>query len=312
MLDRTTPRHRRLAVTILFTVLFISSFAGESVAHPLGNFTVNHFARIDVGFERIGLRYVLDMAEIPAFQELRAADVDGDGSTSSAELEAYLERMAGKYVDGLALSVDGTRIPLKLTTKKIMTPAGAGDLLTLRVECDYEGTPPAVGASGTHRLRFENTNHRERTGWREIVVHSASGTAVFDSSAYGNGVTDEIKAYPEDMLAAPLDERVAELSFARGAAPAGTSALLTRGGRPAGGSRDRLAELIAAPEVTPAVALLGLFIATALGTLHAFSPGHGKTVVGAYLVGSRGTPRHAAFLGLTVTITHTLGVFALG
>ena len=46
--------------------------------------------------------------------------------------------------------------------------------------------------------------------------------------------------------------------------------------------------------------------------MHALSPGHGKTIVGAYLIGSRGTPRHALFLGLTVTITHTLGVFALG
>jgi nickel/cobalt transporter (NicO) family protein len=46
--------------------------------------------------------------------------------------------------------------------------------------------------------------------------------------------------------------------------------------------------------------------------VHALSPGHGKTVVGAYLVGSRGTPRHALFLGLTVTITHTAGVIALG
>jgi ABC-type nickel/cobalt efflux system permease component RcnA len=46
--------------------------------------------------------------------------------------------------------------------------------------------------------------------------------------------------------------------------------------------------------------------------MHALSPGHGKTVVGAYLVGARGTPRHALFLGLTVTIVHTAGVFALG
>ena len=49
-----------------------------------------------------------------------------------------------------------------------------------------------------------------------------------------------------------------------------------------------------------------------MGAVHALSPGHGKTIVGAYLIGSRGTPRHALFLGLTVTITHTLGVFALG
>jgi len=135
-------------------VLFAGSFAGESAAHPLGNFTVNHYTRLDVGFERIGLRYVVDMAEIPAFQELRAADVDGDGSTSGAELEAYLGRMAGKYVDGLALSIDGTRIPLKLTTKKVTTPAGAGGLLTLRVECDYEVTSPTPGTtSRRHPMR---------------------------------------------------------------------------------------------------------------------------------------------------------------
>ena len=60
------------------------------------------------------------------------------------------------------------------------------------------------------------------------------------------------------------------------------------------------------------IALFGLLLAFGLGAAHAMSPGHGKTVVGAYLVGSKGTPAHAMFLGLTVTITHTLGVFALG
>jgi ABC-type nickel/cobalt efflux system permease component RcnA len=85
-----------------------------------------------------------------------------------------------------------------------------------------------------------------------------------------------------------------------------------RDGRTAEASRDRFADLINVPVLTPLSALLGLLIAAGLGALHAFSPGHGKTVVGAYLVGSKGTARHAAFLGLTVTITHTAGVFALG
>jgi ABC-type nickel/cobalt efflux system permease component RcnA len=75
---------------------------------------------------------------------------------------------------------------------------------------------------------------------------------------------------------------------------------------------DKFAELIAVEEITPAIALFGLLVAFGFGAMHAMSPGHGKTVVGAYLVGSRGTPKHAAFLGLTVTITHTLGVFAIG
>jgi ABC-type nickel/cobalt efflux system permease component RcnA len=73
-----------------------------------------------------------------------------------------------------------------------------------------------------------------------------------------------------------------------------------------------LVNLISAPHVAPQVAFLALLTALVLGALHALSPGHGKTIVGAYLIGSRGTPRHALFLGLTVTVTHTVGVFVLG
>ena len=58
--------------------------------------------------------------------------------------------------------------------------------------------------------------------------------------------------------------------------------------------------------------LAGLLIAFMFGSFHALSPGHGKTMVAAYLVGSRGTVRHAVSLGIIVTVTHTLGVFALG
>ena len=58
--------------------------------------------------------------------------------------------------------------------------------------------------------------------------------------------------------------------------------------------------------------LFALAVSFAWGAMHALTPGHGKTIVGAYLVGSRGTVRHALFLGLTTTITHTAGVLALG
>ena len=144
------------------------------------------------------------------------------------------------------------------------------------------------------------------------MIESANGVAVFDSTAFGSALTDELKAYPRDMLTAPLDERAAELSWTRGGVPSGAIALRTRDGRPAEQSRDRFAELISVKELTPLVALLGLLLAAGLGALHAMSPGHGKTVVGAYLVGSRGTAKHAAFLGMTVTLTHTSSVFALG
>jgi ABC-type nickel/cobalt efflux system permease component RcnA len=208
--------------------------------------------------------------------------------------------------------VDGGRVPLQLTAKTLTMPPGEGDLRTLRVVCDLAGAIPNAGTNAVRRFRFEDTNHRGRSGWHELMVVPAAGATIFNSSAFGSSVTDEIKAYPEDSLMAPLNERTAEWSVTRGELPAGAAALLTRDGRPAARTRDRFAELIAVPAITPAVALLGLLLAFVLGGLHALSPGHGKTVVGAYLIGSRGTARHAVFLGATVTITHTAGVFALG
>jgi ABC-type nickel/cobalt efflux system permease component RcnA len=181
----------------------------------------------------------------------------------------------------------------------------------LRIECDLISSSPQATVVA-HRLRFEDANYGERLGWREIALSPGSGINVFDSTAFGSSLSDELRVYPADLQAAPLNERSAEFSYTTGAMPAGARPLMRRDGQRATATRDRLTELIAVPELTPMVALLGLLLAAGLGALHAMSPGHGKTVVGAYLVGSRGTARHAGFLGLTVTITHTAGVFALG
>jgi ABC-type nickel/cobalt efflux system permease component RcnA len=301
---------KRLALSVLFpAIMFLD--ASVACAHPLGNFTTNHFTRIEVGADQIRLHYVIDMAEIPTFQELQRLNGNGNSAPSKAELNAYAARVTERYVDGLLLFIDDSRVPLRVleTHAKL---AGAGGLQTMRLECDLVGDIPSSSFEVIHRLRFEDQNYSDRIGWREAVVSPRVGTSVFNSSAYGNGITDELKAYPNDSFAAPLDERSVDLSFTRGGIPTGAQPLLARNGRPAAPTRDRLAELIAVPQLTVGVALFGLLIAVLLGGLHALSPGHGKTVVGAYLVGSRGNVRHALFLGLTVTITHTAGVFALG
>jgi nickel/cobalt transporter (NicO) family protein len=279
-------------------------------AHPLGNFTINHFARIESGPAFARIRYVVDMAEIPTFQESQKADLDGDGNLSEAELNAWLDRVAPGHLTGLKLTVDGAPVALRLTRKSAGKLPGAAGLFTLRIV--YELTGEFAGGGVAPRFRFENANMTDRAGWREIVIAPASGVNVFDSTAYGSGVTDELRSYPADLLMAPLDERAAEWSVTAGPLPASAKPLTLRDGKPAVITRDRFAELIAAPNLTPGVILIGLLIAFALGGMHAMSPGHGKTVVGAYLVGSRGTAKHAAFLGATVTITHTIGVFALG
>ncbi|HJU55774.1 MAG TPA: hypothetical protein VJ715_14415, partial [Pyrinomonadaceae bacterium] len=308
----SSSRPRRLAAVILAAAALVFSFNKEALAHPLGNFTINHFSRVEVGAERVRVRYVVDMAEIPAFQALQTMDADADGVTSGAEFDAYAARAVAEYAEAIIVTVDGARVPLETISKSLTTPDGAAGLRTLRVECEFAGALPPNAAGGARRLSFEDTNYSNRTGWRELVVVPAAGTAVFNSTAFGTSLTDELKAYPEDMLAAPPNERAAEFSFAQGAVPAGAAVLRSRDGVAVTGARDHFAELIAVPNLTLWGALVGLLIAAALGALHALSPGHGKTVVGAYLVGSRGTAKHAVFLGLTVTVTHTIGVFALG
>jgi ABC-type nickel/cobalt efflux system permease component RcnA len=91
-------------------------------------------------------------------------------------------------------------------------------------------------------------------------------------------------------------------------APRGPGAAATTHNR----SGDGLAGVFARAADGRGVLLVLLLSAFGWGMLHALSPGHGKAMVAAYLVGTRGTARHAVALGLTVTVTHTIGVFALG
>ena len=191
-----------------------------------------------------------------------------------------------------------------------------------------------------HRLQFFNQNYPGRLGWHEIVVKSAPGLAVFDTDAFSTSLTgglgEALQALP---ATGALDERAVHLQFRAGAAPVGAPLLSARPiaspaatvsmaavspaavKSPAAGAigtawitreTRRIASSLSAPRLPPDVIALALLGALLLGAVHALSPGHGKSIVGAYLIGSRGTPRHAVFLGLTVTITHTMGVFVLG
>jgi nickel/cobalt transporter (NicO) family protein len=307
---RMMSKSRRTFLTLVVFVGLILLLSNAVLAHPLGNFTVNHFSRLQISNDRITLRYIVDMAEIPAFQTLQTIDTNNDGKQSAEELKTYAEQNAWRYGEGLRLTVDDAPVRFQPLANNITTPEGTGGLPTVRIE--YEFVATVQPKSVTRKLKYEDSNDNERLGWHEIVIAPDTNISVFDSTAFANTISEELKVYPEDKLAAPLNERKAELSYTAGSVPASAKALMTREGRAITPTRDRFAELIAVKELTLPVALLGLLIAMFLGGVHAMSPGHGKTVVGAYLVGSRGTAKHAAFLGLTVTITHTLGVFALG
>lgn len=306
---------RGLAIKIMKTNLYIFIaillLTISASAHPLGNFSVNQYSRIEVEKSQIKIRQILDVAEIPAFQLSSEIDSDKNGIMSQNELNVYVEKITPEYQKNLNLTVNNQSLKVYTESKNILLREGAGNLPTLRIEWNISGnlTNPAE----VNQVNFENKNFADRIGWNEIVVNRTNDINIFDSTAFGSGVTDELKVYPQDSLNAPLAERTARFSFSTKAIPTNAKLLQNRDGQTSTPvQKDKLTELISVPEITPAIALFGLLLAFGLGAMHAMSPGHGKTVVGAYLVGSRGTLKHAIFLGLTVTITHTLGVFALG
>jgi ABC-type nickel/cobalt efflux system permease component RcnA len=295
---------------LICTNIVLLAAAASSPAHPLGNFSVNQYSKIEAGTSEIKIRQVLDLAEIPTLQATPTIDTDKDGMFSDSELQAYLKQITPDYVKNLKLSVNGAGSPLRVGDEAIKLNEGAGGLSTLRIEWNIA---TSVVAAAENIVSFRNDNYPERIGWREIIVSRDAGIEIYNSTAFGSGITDELKAYPQESLSSPLDERAAEFSYARGSIPNGARPLKNRDGHiTTAVQHDRLAALIAVPQITPLIALFGLLLAFGLGAAHAMSPGHGKTVVGAYLVGSKGTLTHAMFLGFTVTITHTLGVFALG
>jgi ABC-type nickel/cobalt efflux system permease component RcnA len=278
-------------------------------AHPLGNFTVNSYSRLEIGAAGVKVYYVLDMAEIPTFQEKDQLDLNHDGQLSDSERQSYLDHKAAEIAANLKLTIDNAPAELKLVDKTLNFLDGQGGLQTMRLTAHLETAALAANAAS---LIYRDFIFSDRLGWKEIVVRNATGVAIQQSSASSADQSNELRTYPQDMLASPLSITSAQVSFKL---DPGVIVNSSGGVSASGGavySDDPFASLIKGGELTLGVILVALLVAIGLGAVHALSPGHGKTVVAAYLVGSRGTAKHALFLGLTVTITHTIGVFALG
>ena len=271
---------KRLAVLLVVAAALLAPAAAS--AHPLGNFTINRFSRVEVSGHRLYVRYVLDMAEIPTFQ---AGRIDA---------RAYARRIARNA----KLEVAGKAAALVPLGTALAHPRGAAGLRTTRLEVILAG--PKL--SGQASISYRDDNYKDRIGWKEIVVGNARSTS------------DELRAYPKNLLQSPLDITSVKTQLAPTSGPDVPPALSSGKTLEA---PDRVADagfssLIGRHHLSALVILASLAAAFFWGMAHALSPGHGKTIVAAYLVGQRGTPWHAAALGAIVTATHTIGVFALG
>ena len=335
-----------------------------SLAHPMGNFSISHYTAITLAPRDIELRYLLDLAEIPTFQELQETGITPEPGHPG--LDGYLARKAASLAEGLRIEVNGERVALRPSAWHVLFSPGAGGLPTMKLGIVYRASVPAPSLIRWNRLEYRDENFPGRVGWKEVVAIPDRGVALANSSVPEQDRSGQLTNYPTDMLNSPPQILGAQLVFrvelpsasagihspgpadprrtperpskrapsqgmaemtpivvpnlesapettpsVRGTPPADHAALALHPNKQAV-RRDPFSDLIGVKPTGVGVFLFAALVAATLGAFHALEPGHGKTVVAAYLVGSRGTARHALLLGLIVTTSHTAGVYLLG
>lgn len=307
---RSSHARRLLFATFVLGLMLIIP-ANRAAAHPLGNFTVNRYSRLEVASDAIQILYIVDMAEIPTFQEHEQIDTNGDGTLEPAEQRHYLDSQVELIRQNLHLQTGDITLKLEPSEQRLDILPGQGGLFTMRIQAGFSA-PLASHRSATGAT-YRDDNFAGRMGWQEVIVRAGSGISLLESSAPAQDLSDELRAYPEDMLQSPPVVHQATFRFEPGSiSPVRAESAVRSATTSSGQATDSFAALITAPVLGMHTLLMTLLLAFILGASHALAPGHGKTIVAAYLVGSRGTARHALFLGLTTTVTHTAGVFALG
>jgi ABC-type nickel/cobalt efflux system permease component RcnA len=332
-------------------LLLMPLLTPRSFAHPMGNFSVNHYSKISLESDGIRVSYIIDLAEIPTYQELQQGDITANAADPA--VGSFVASRGLALGRGLSLVLDGKPLALRLLSSQVIFPPGAGGLPTMKMGFVYQAAYPPGADHSSASLQYADNNFPGHAGWKEIVA-VAPAVSLISSSVPQTDRSAGLSNYPTDLLNSPPQDLSATVQFhypvAISTRPVAALAPAPGSSHPAhahGTHRTAVAwplpsspaalpspvtaaeamHLQANQQATPRSAFTELittkrmslwflftaaFIACGLGALHALEPGHGKTIVAAYLVGSRGTARHAVLLGLIVTASHTAGVFALG
>jgi len=300
----------RVAVSSLVATFGLVVGAPAASAHPLGNFTVNTATELRVQRSGVLLEVVVDSAEIPTLQAFPGLRSDA-GMPMDAQ-KSYRDNECAAVVDGLALSLDGVAVPLIVRSAGLSFPPGEAGLATTRLVCAM-ATVEAIEPVG-HELVLTTDVSIERIGWREVTA-VGDGVELMDSDVPGVSPSDRLRSYPEDLLEVPLDQRGARVQVVAGdGVVAGAAATVVDNAPSRGVDRFTSAytDFVASTDLGLVSAVLAIALAVLLGGLHAFAPGHGKALMAAYLIGQKGSLRQASLIGLSVTVTHTVGVLVLG
>ena len=349
----TYRRGIRGRLWIVFLVVWLWSFTGRAFAHPMGNFSISHYAGIRIESGELEILYLIDMAEIPTFQEMQQTGITA--RPDDPHLINYLSMKAREFGSGLKLSINGQMLRLRPVSQQVIFPPGAGNLPTMKFGFVYRAKIPEHCMTESCQMDYQDVNLADRAGWKEITVSHSQEVTLTSSTVPDHDRSGQLSNYPTDLLNSPPRDVQANITFVvnrpknlpssplsaatiKGSSnstpgrrfkedKAGVVSAIPPSAETAPGTaapkieikpnhqstpRSAFTEIMGTQHIGLGIALLAALIAVGLGALHALEPGHGKTIVAAYLVAGRGTARHAFLLGTIVTISHTAGVYLLG
>ncbi len=307
-------RRRRLGRATIAGAVVVAPvllFVAPAAAHPLGNATVSHYDGLTLGPDHIDNFAVEDSAEIPTVARESSIDTDGNGTLSDAERATYAGTQCTSLATGVHVSVGTTALTWQVQSSDYSQRPGAASLPIGRLECRLHA---AADLSVATTVSLEDNWDGAGIGWHEITA-VADGVALTNSPVPAASISQALLVYPNDMLSSPLNVRSATLSVSPGGASTYTP---QKAGAQANWAVRTISKLtttlndLVKGRLDLGVGLLAVLLSILLGAGHAMLPGHGKTIMAAYLVGKRGRLRDVVTVGATVTITHTAGVLVLG
>lgn len=298
---------------LLGLFLLLEILARSVGAHQITGTDVATLTQLIVDHNLINGSYEVQYGELSALEERRRMDGDGDGRITEAEVAAYATTRANELAANLSLTLDDARFAVRLEQGEVLPaePLVAPGQMTLR----YRLAPVRADLTREAVLSFRDDNRLPRLVHADIAVEAMPLVDIGGvEPRAGAQKTAKIQA-PRGPVEARLVLKPSEALWQGGAFTAGQQALGSAAGATtttASATTDRLKGMLRTEHLGLGVIIFALALSLFLGAAHALEPGHGKTIVAAYLIGSRGTVTNAVFLGGVVTFTHTFSVILLG
>ena len=197
-------------VAAFLRILLVWSVAGIACAHPLGDNSVNRLAAIEVNQDRIDVRYLLEMAEIPTLFAGQTADVNQDDVTSDLEWRAFSRNQAAQLLPQLQLTLAGAPLALHLGQTHWQIKPGNADLSVLKLTYHFSALIPP-GARITD-LTYADSAAPDQPGWKGVTLKAGQGVELVSSNVGQDDPTRGLTLFPT-IQGALLDQTSAQASL---------------------------------------------------------------------------------------------------